>query len=90
MSTLTTVPPIAKGHSDFMTHEKIIASFMEHPESRLILDRPHGSESDLYWSGVMKAHFSRKYNSGASAWDGRFESKKIGGEYAFRMRKNKT
>src|ERR1700676_2971410 len=71
-------------HRDFMTHEQIVAAFLAHPEGQLILNRPRDGRPRSYWVGVMKAHFSRKYNSGKSEWDDRFEPKEIGGDYAYR------
>ncbi len=73
-------------HKDFMTHEEIVAAFMDNREGQLILNRPHDERSNLYWAGVMKAHFSRKYNSGTSEWDDCFEPMKIGQHYAYRVR----
>lgn len=78
-----------KRHENFMTHEEIVAAFMEHPEGQPILNRPHDS-SNLYWAGVMKAHFSRKYNGGKSEWDDSFEGKKIGSDWAYRVRRKKN
>jgi hypothetical protein len=76
-----------KTHKDFMTREEIVAAFVDNPEGQLILNRPHDERSNLYWAGVMKAHFSRKYNSGRSEWDDCFEPMKIGQQYAYRVRK---
>jgi hypothetical protein len=76
-----------KRHKDFMTHEKIVAAFMEHPEGQRILNCPH-DRSNLYWAGVMKAHFSKIYNSGKSEWDDFFQPKKIGSAWAYRVRKS--
>jgi hypothetical protein len=77
-------------HRDFMSHEQIVATFLAHPEGQLILNRPHDDRPNPYWVGVMKAHFSRKYNSGKSEWDDCFEPKEIGGDYAYRVRGKKT
>jgi hypothetical protein len=77
-------------HRDFMTHEKIVAAFLAHPEAQLILSRPHDDRPNSYWVGVMKAHFSKKYNSGKSEYDDYFEPKEIGGDYAYRVRGKKT
>lgn len=76
-------------HSEFMTHEKIIAAFMEHPEGKQILNRHH-SGSNLYRAGVLKAHFSRKYNSGNSEWDDCFEPKPGNKGYSYRVRQKKN
>ena len=78
-----------KKHKDFMTHEKIITAFMEHAEGKLILSRPHDDRPNLYWAGVMKAHFSRKYNSGTSEWDDCFEPKPSAEGYGYRARRVK-
>lgn len=77
-----------KKHKDFMTHDKIVAAFMEHPEGQLILNRPH-YRANLYWAGVMKAHFSKKYNSGESEWDDCFEPKRGRKGYSYRVRQKK-
>lgn len=74
-----------KSYKDFMTHEKIVAAFMEHPEGRLILNRPHNG-SKLYWTGVKMAWFSRVFTEGSSPWEGFFERKKIGSAWAYRVR----
>jgi hypothetical protein len=79
-----------KKHRDFMTHEKIVTAFIAHPDGELILKRPHDDRPNSYWVGVMKAHFSRKYNGGMSEWDNCFEPKRIGGVFAYRVRKKTT
>jgi hypothetical protein len=76
-------------HRDFMTHEKMVAAFIADPEGQLILARPHDDRPNSYWVGVMKAHFSKKYNGGKSEYDDYFEPKEIGGEYAYRVRRRK-
>ncbi len=74
-----------KRHKDFMTHKKIVAAFMEHPEGQLILKRPH-DRTNRYWVGVMMAWFSRTFTEGRSDWDSSFERKKIGPAWAYRKR----
>jgi len=80
----------AENHKDFMRHEKIVTAFMAHPEGRRILERRQDERPNEYWVGVMKAHFSRKYNSGRSEWGDSFEPKIISGAYAYRVRRKKT
>ena len=60
------VAEYAKRHTDFMTHEKMVAAFMEHAEGKRILDRPHDERSDQYRVGVMLAWFSRALHEGRS------------------------
>jgi adenine-specific DNA-methyltransferase len=36
-----------------MTHEKIVAGFIAHPEGQRILKRPHDERPAQYWVGVM-------------------------------------
>ena len=73
-------------HKDFMTHEKLIAAFIDHSESQLILNRPHDARSNRYWVGVMKAHFSKYYFDGRYGLHDCFERELIGGEYAYGVR----
>jgi hypothetical protein len=76
-------------HRDFMTHNKMVAAFIAHREGQAILSRPHDERPNLYWVGVMKAHFSKKYNNGKSEYDDYFEPREIGGDYAYRVRRKK-
>ena len=78
-----------KRHKSFMTHGKIVAAFMEHPEGQLILNRPH-DRSNLYWVGVMVAWFSKVFTDGRSEWDSFLERKKIGSAWAYRVRQGKN
>lgn len=80
------VAQYAKRQTDFMTHEKMVAAFMEHAEGNRILDRPHDERSNQYWVGVMLAWFSRAYTEGRSEWENRLERKKIGSAWAYRVR----
>jgi hypothetical protein len=82
------VAEYAKRQTDFMTHEKMVAAFMEHAEGNRILDRPHDERPDQYWVGVMLAWFSRAYTEGRSEWENRLERKKIGSAWAYRVRKS--
>ena len=79
------VEAYGKNHDDYMTHEKIVAELMKHPEGQLILSRPH-DRSNRYWAGVMVACFSKKFTGGSSEWNKRFdEPKKIGSAWAYRV-----
>ena len=77
----------AKGHRDYMTHDKIVAEFLKHPEGQAILSRPH-DRSDRWWAGVIVACFSKKFTDGTSEWNNRFDKpKKIGAAWAYRVKK---
>jgi hypothetical protein len=79
-----------RGHKDFMSHEKIIASFIEHPQGQVILNRSHDSRSNLYWVGVMLAWFSKIFTDGNSQWEKTFERKKISSAWAYRVRRREN
>jgi hypothetical protein len=81
------VAEYAKKKTDFMTHEKMVEAFIEDPEGKRILERPHDGRSNEYWVGVMLAWFSRAYTEGRSEWENRIERKKIGSAWAYRVRK---
>jgi len=76
-------------HQDFMTHVEMVAAFTAHPKGQLILSRPHDDRPNSYWVGVMKAHFSRKYNRGNTEWDDYFEPREVGEHYHYRVRRKK-
>ena len=71
---------------DFMHHDDMVAAFMEHPEGKRILQRPHDSRPNEYWVGVMLAWFSKTITDGSSEWENRLERKKIGSAWAYRVR----
>jgi hypothetical protein len=79
-----------KKHADFMRHENMVAAFIEHPEGRRILERPHDSRPSEYWVGVMLAWFSRTFTEGRSEWENRLERKKIGSAWAYRLRQKNS
>lgn len=77
-------------HRDFMNHDKIVTAFIAHSQGQHILSRPHDDRPNSYWVGVMKAHFSKKYNNGKSEYDDCFEPRKTGEHYDYRVRWKKT
>lgn len=74
-------------HREFMTHDAIVAAFLEHPQGKLILNRRHDERSNDYWVGVMVAWFSKVFTDGGSEWEDSIERKKIGPAWAYRVRK---
>ena len=81
------VAEYAKRHTDFMTHEKMVAAFMEHAEGKqfstglMTRGRDH---IDSGRAGVV----GRAYTEGRSEWENRLERKKIGSAWAYRVRKS--
>ncbi len=76
-------------HNKYMTHDKIVEAVMKDPQGQVILDRrPDKTKS---WSaGVLVAWFSKVFTDGTSEWDGRFERKKMGSAWAYRVRRTKN
>jgi hypothetical protein len=73
----------SKIHKDLMTHEKMVAAFMEHPAGKSILNRPH-DESDSHRAGVLLAQFSRLITLEWTTWRNYYKREKIRGDWAYR------
>ena len=76
-------------HADFMIHKEIVQAVMKDPQGQVILDR-RPDKTRLWSAGVMVAWFSKVFTDGRSDWDSRFERKKIGSAWAYRVRGRKS
>jgi hypothetical protein len=74
-------------HANYMTHEEIVEAVMKDPQGQAILER-RPDKTKLWSAGVMVAWFSKIFTDGTSEWDARFERKRIGLPWAYRVRKS--
>ena len=76
-------------HFTYMTHEEIVEALITDGRAQDILER-RVDKSQSWSASVMVAWFSKIFTDGTSEWDARFERKKIGLAWAYRVRKSGT